>query len=175
MPHASLWILAGSPVLDRGCVKVVVVESPKPAAAASWATSAAVRRNMQANRGRDTQPELAVRRALHAAGMRYRVNFRPDFMRRRTIDIAFTRWQVACFIDGCFWHGCPEHFVEPRSNPDYWLPKIERNRQRDGETREILSRHGWSPLRFWEHEDPERVVAVIIDSLARAGYARVLT
>jgi len=107
---------------------------------------------MQSNKGRDTAPELTVRRLLHATGFRYRVNFRPEPSLRRTADIVFTRARVAVFIDGCFWHGCPDHFQRPHSNRDYWDPKIQKNRVRDAETTQKLQDAGWIVLRYWEHD-----------------------
>ena len=123
---------------------------------------------MLANRRRDTSIELAVRRLLHAAGARYRVDFAPDpTSRRRRADIVFTRAKVAVFMDGCFWHGCPEHFVPPESNADYWGPKIARNMERDRETTAALEAIGWTVLRFWEHEDPRDVKARILAAVRR--------
>jgi len=116
---------------------------------------------MLANRGRDTAPELAVRRLLHRSGLRFRVDFAPLGGRRRA-DIVFTRRRVAVFIDGCFWHGCPEHATLPKSNTDYWLPKLRRNSERDREVDAVLGDAGWVVLRFWEHEAPDSVVAAII-------------
>lgn len=127
----------------------------------SWAASPATRRTMQANRGRDTEPEMKVRRLLHASGLRYRVNYRIPTARRRTIDIAFTGAMVACFIDGCFWHGCPQHFQLPRANAAYWKEKIGRNQERDVETASLLSAAGWSVLRFWEHEEVPAIASTI--------------
>jgi len=117
---------------------------------------------MQANRGRDTQPELAVRRGLHARGLRYRVDHPLPFDRRRRADIAFTRAKVAVFIDGCFWHGCPDHGTTPRTNSEFWSAKIARNRERDAETDLRLHQEGWLVLRFWEHDAiGDRVGAVV--------------
>lgn len=130
----------------------------------SWASTEAVRSTMRANRRRDTSPELRVRRLLHAAGLRYRVDAAPGPDRRRRADIVFTRARIAVFIDGCFWHGCPEHFVPPKTNSGYWGPKISANRDRDASTTESLTAHGWLVLRFWEHEDPARVAKVVIDA-----------
>jgi DNA mismatch endonuclease (patch repair protein) len=118
------------------------------------ASSDAARATMSANRGRDTGPELAVRRALHAKGLRYRVNHPLPIDRRRRADIAFTREKVAVFIDGCFWHGCPEHGATPHANAKFWEDKIARNRQRDADTNMRLESAGWTVMRFWEHEDP---------------------
>lgn len=106
---------------------------------------------MQGNRGRDTKPEIAVRRLVHNMGLRYRVNARPESDLRRTADLLFTRARVAVFIDGCYWHGCPEHYIPPVANRDYWSAKIATNRHRDQETTVILQGRGWIVLRFWEH------------------------
>ena len=139
--------------------------APRGTSAYSWAASPTTRRVMLANRGRDTGPELAVRRLVHATGLRYRVNLPIPGMRRRTIDIAFTRARAAVFIDGCFWHGCGDHFVEPKTNPEYWRGKIAHNRLRDVETVDFLHSQGWTVLRFWEHEDPEDVARSIASQL----------
>jgi len=116
---------------------------------------------MLGNKARDTKPELAVRRLLHAHGFRYRVNFRPSREIRRTADIVFTRRRVAVFIDGCFWHGCPLHGTSPTANADYWGPKLARNVERDLETTALLTAAGWTVLRFWEHENPADVAALV--------------
>lgn len=129
---------------------------------ASWASSEASRNTMRANRRRDTRPELRIRRLLHAAGLRYRVDTAAGSDKRRRADIVFTRAKVAVFIDGCFWHGCPKHFVTPKANSDYWTPKIEANRRRDLDTTARLESEGWTVVRFWEHEDPQSVADVII-------------
>ena len=127
----------------------------------SWASSEGVRRNMQANGRRDTKPEVAVRRLLHASGLRFRVQYPVEGNRRRSIDIAFTRQRVACFIDGCFWHGCPIHFVAPKSNAAFWRTKIGGNMERDAETTALLEHYGWQVVRFWEHEQPLEVARAI--------------
>lgn len=126
----------------------------------SWASNPGRRRNMQANRRRDTTPEVAVRRLLHSRGLRYRVDYPPLGGRRRA-DIVFTRKRIAVFIDGCFWHGCPEHASRPTVNTDYWDPKLQRNIERDRETSALLEDADWTVLRFWEHEPPELVAAAI--------------
>ncbi|MFE8886861.1 very short patch repair endonuclease [Pseudarthrobacter enclensis] len=133
---------------------------------ASWASTAAVRKSMQGNRYRDTKPELAVRRAAHALGLRYRVAVQPVQGLRRTADMVFPRLKVAVFVDGCFWHGCPEHYKEPRSHVDYWREKIAGNRLRDRQTTGLLNREGWLALRYWAHEDPVSVakqIAEVVD------------
>lgn len=127
------------------------------------AVSPAVRRNMQANRGRDTSPELAVRKRLHAMGLRYRVSTPLPFDRRRRADIYFSRARLYVFIDGCYWHGCPEHFVQPKTNVDFWATKIRGNSERDADTTAQLRSRGYEVLRFWEHEAPDLVADAIRD------------
>lgn len=122
-----------------------------------WASSDAARKTMQGNRGRDTKAELAVRWLVHANGLRYRVNARPEPDLRRTADLLFTRARVAVFIDGCYRHGCPEHFSMPATNLEYWTTKIGRNQARDLETTTLLEARGWRVLRIWEHEPPATV------------------
>ena len=134
----------------------------------SWASSEGSRLTMRANRRRDTAPELAVRRLLHAAGFRYRVDFAPLGGRRKA-DIVFTGAHIAVFIDGCFWHGCPTHATLPKSNADYWLPKLSKNKERDRDTDRLLEVAGWRVLRFWEHEDPRGVADAVIASVRSAN------
>ena len=110
---------------------------------------------MQANRSRDTRPELALRRAVHGLGLRYRVAARPLADVRRTADLVFTRAKVAVFLDGCFWHGCPEHHTAAKRNAQFWADKIAKNKARDEEVDQLLGEWGWIVLRFWEHDDPE--------------------
>ncbi|MDA3642227.1 very short patch repair endonuclease [Mycobacterium xenopi] len=116
---------------------------------------------------RDTGPEIDLRRLLHAAGLRYRVHYPVPGMRRRTIDIAFTRQKVAVFIDGCFWHGCGEHRNVPASNHDWWREKLMKNGRRDAETDAHLRSLGWRVIRAWEHEPAAdihwRVVRALIE------------
>ncbi len=117
---------------------------------------------MQANRSRDTRPELEVRRALHRLGLRYRVAIAPEPGLRRRADIVFTRARVAVFIDGCFWHGCPKHGRSTfNHNVEYWSAKIAANVARDADTNTKLYAAGWQVLRYWEHEDVEDVVEEI--------------
>ena len=127
----------------------------------SWATSSAVRRVMQGNKSRDTKPEIAVRSAVHALGMRYRVAARPIASLRRTADLVFRNARVAVFIDGCFWHGCPVHHLPPKSHAEYWAAKIVTNKNRDAHTTALLEAAGWTAMRFWSHEKPDEVAAQI--------------
>ena len=128
-----------------------------------------VRKSMRANRGRDTGPELAVRRLVHAAGLRYRVSARPLPDLRRTADLVFTRRRIAVFIDGCFWHGCPEHHTRARTNADYWAEKVRANRERDADTDRRLARAGWTVLRIWEHEGADTAAQRIVAAVRGAG------
>ncbi|MFJ6069606.1 very short patch repair endonuclease [Streptomyces sp. NPDC093065] len=122
-------------------------------------SSASVSARMSRQGSRDTAPEIAVRRLLHASGMRYRVNVPVPGMTRRTIDIVFPRARVAIFLDGCFWHGCPQHATQPKSNAEWWRAKLDKNMARDTETSGHLQDQGWAVLRFWEHESSEEVAA----------------
>lgn len=116
---------------------------------------------MSRTRGRDTTPELRVRSELHARGLRYFVDRRPiaDFPRRA--DLVFPRLSIAVFIDGCFFHGCPQHFRSPKRNTEFWEHKIRQNIERDLDTNRTLSSAGWQVARYWEHEDPGDVVEAI--------------
>lgn len=125
---------------------------------------------MQSNRGRDTKPEVRLRRELHALGLRFRVATRPVPEIRRTADVVFTRARIAVFVDGCFWHGCPTHHTVAKTNAEFWAAKVEGNRRRDRETDELLRAQGWLVIRIWEHEALETVVAVIRDTwIQRTG------
>jgi DNA mismatch endonuclease (patch repair protein) len=118
---------------------------------------------MSVQRRRDTKPEIAIRRLLHAQGLRYRVAWPIPSWRRRSIDIAFTRAKVAVFIDGCFWHGCPmQHKGKPSANSEWWAAKLARNQARDRETNHHLEEAGWSVLRIWEHDDPAEAMLRIV-------------
>ena len=134
----------------------------------SWASSEGTRRSMLGNVRRDTVPELAVRRELHRRGLRYRVDYPLPMAPRRRADIAFTRYKVAVYIDGCFWHGCPDHATSPSRNADYWLPKLSGNKARDEETTRMLTDAGWTVLRFWEHQAPITVADAIEEALLTA-------
>jgi DNA mismatch endonuclease, patch repair protein len=123
---------------------------------------------MQGNRKRDTRPELAIRRAAHQLGLRYRVSARPLPHLNATADLVFPRARVAVFVDGCYWHGCPEHYTPSRTNPSYWGPKIARNQERDSRVTAELSSEGWTVLRFWEH-DPADVAANRIAAAVRGA------
>ncbi|MFG3519968.1 very short patch repair endonuclease [Nocardia nova] len=137
-------------------------------AAESWASSPSARAVMRANRGRDTSPELRLRALLFQRGLRYRVSVRPISGLRRTADIVFPRARVAVFVDGCYWHGCPEHYRPSTKNPEFWAAKIASNRLRDADTDRALSDAGWTVVRCWEHEDPKISAENVIDALHRS-------
>jgi DNA mismatch endonuclease, patch repair protein len=123
---------------------------------------------MRATPGRDNPRELAVRSALHRAGFRFRVAYPLPDLPRRSIDISFPRQRIAIFLDGCFWHGCPEHGTMAKANADWWAKKIKANQLRDADTNRRLIAAGWSVLRFWEHEELEQVLERI--TLALGGF-----
>ncbi|GAA2886461.1 very short patch repair endonuclease [Streptomyces mexicanus] len=131
---------------------------------------------MSRQASKDTGVELAVRRLLHAAGLRYRVEYPVPGMPRRRIDVAFPRAKVAVLIDGCFWHGCPQHATQPKANAEWWRNKLDRNMARDRETTAHLVAEGWTVLRFWEHEAPEhvavQVAAAVEQRRTRSGRGR---
>jgi DNA mismatch endonuclease (patch repair protein) len=128
--------------------------------------------NMKANRRRDTKPELALRSALHAKGYRYRKDLRLDLPQRRVRpDIAFTARKVAVFVDGCFWHACPDHGSAPKNNEWYWSPKLAKNVERDRAADAALAEAGWTVVRLWEHVPVADAVAAVI---AAVGHPRSL-
>ncbi|HEU5062720.1 MAG TPA: very short patch repair endonuclease [Solirubrobacterales bacterium] len=139
-------------------MKNVSSERPLPVSAAK---SAEMSRLGQ----RDTKPELAIRSELHRRGFRFRVDRAPIKGLRSRADIVFGPARIAVYVDGCFWHSCPEHGTKPRSNADWWEQKLSRNRERDLETDRVLKSHGWGVVRIWEHEDPVSAADRIADLL----------
>ena len=111
----------------------------------------------------NTAPEMALRRALHARHARYRLHVPVPGMPRRKIDIAFTGQRIAVMVDGCFWHGCPQHATHPRRNSAWWARKLADNVQRDRETTSQLESSGWVVIRVWEHEDPDEAAERIAE------------
>jgi DNA mismatch endonuclease (patch repair protein) len=109
---------------------------------------------MQSNKGKDTKPELALRSAVHNLGLRFRVSARPLKDLRRTADLVFPKAKVAVFLDGCFWHGCPEHHTVAVTHAEFWADKVSGNVARDRDTDARLAEAGWFSIRIWEHEDP---------------------
>ena len=123
---------------------------------------------MKGNVRTDTRPEMRLRSALHGAGFRFRKDFPivAGSVRVRT-DIAFTRPRVAVFVDGCFWHSCPDHATSPKSNGPWWRDKLATNVRRDRDTDERLAEAGWAVVRVWEHEDPAAAAARVADLVRR--------
>jgi DNA mismatch endonuclease (patch repair protein) len=119
-------------------------------------------------RRRDTAPEIALRRELHARGLRYRVAYPVPGQRRRTIDIAFTRAKVAVMVDGCFWHGCPDHGTRPKANSAWWREKLAANAARDTDTNRVLQELGWRVVRIWEHERPASAADAVVKAVRTA-------
>lgn len=124
-------------------------------------SSPSVSRRMSRVRSTSTGPEIRLRRNLHARGLRYRVNRQAAVQVRCRADIVFRPARVAVFVDGCFWHGCPDHGSWPKSNASWWRTKIKRNRTRDLAIASALTDRGWLVLRIWEHEDPEEAAGRI--------------
>lgn len=118
---------------------------------------------MRRNRKTDSKPELLLRSALHARGLRFRKNLLLR-LPERTVrpDVVFTRQKVAVFVDGCFWHRCPEHGTSPRFNSAYWKAKLDRNVERDRQVDAALRADGWTSLRVWEHEAPDEGVERVL-------------
>lgn len=127
----------------------------------------AVRRRMVAQLRTGTKPEILLRKLLFADGFRYRVNYKVPGAPRRTIDIAFPGKRVAVFVDGCFWHGCPQHSVPAKHNGTWWAEKLSANQARDTETTALLEDEGWLVARIWEHEPAGAAAALVESVLAR--------
>jgi DNA mismatch endonuclease (patch repair protein) len=133
------------------------------------ASTAAVRKRMQAVRQRDTSAEVLIRRSLYAQGVRYRVHRRPLPDLNRRADIVFVGRRVAVFIHGCFWHRCPKHGSTPCTNGHWWKEKLKENERRDRETVRLLRRARWRVLVVWEHEAPSIAVRRIMKVLREAS------
>lgn len=123
---------------------------------------------MRANRRTDTGPEVVLRRELHRRGLRFRVDHQPAAGVGCRADIVFTRARVAVFIDGCFWHACPQHGNLPRANREWWRAKLAVNVARDRRNDEALIASGWRVIRIWEHEALDAATERVIDALGRA-------
>ncbi|MBS1676236.1 MAG: very short patch repair endonuclease [Actinobacteria bacterium] len=134
-------------------------------------SSAGVSERMSRVRTRDTAPERELRSELHRRGFRYRVDRRPLKGVPGRADLVFGPARVAVYVDGCFWHSCPEHGTMPRSNEAFWQDKLARNRERDASVNALLSAAGWTVVRVWEHEEiaaaADRVEAAVRESLGR--------
>jgi DNA mismatch endonuclease Vsr len=135
-------------------------------------TPAATRRRMQGQQRVDTKPESLLKVALASRGVfGYEIDVRPVPDLRRTADLVFFDEQVAVFVNGCFWHGCPAHSRDTKSNTKWWRAKIEANRVRDQDTDVELFAAGWTSLRIWEHDSPEKAADTVTAALAvRSGF-----
>ncbi|MET8795340.1 very short patch repair endonuclease [Nocardia sp. NPDC004568] len=119
-------------------------------------TDAATSARMSRQRRAHTAPELALRRELHRRGLRYFVDRAPIRGQRRRADVVFPRRRIAVYVDGCFWHRCPDHATDPKNNAAWWAEKLAGNVARDRATDAALREAGWQVVRIWEHEDPLR-------------------
>lgn len=151
---------------ERGADRFVVlgpghrVPYPEP-------TSAAATKIGKANKRVGSKCEVALRSHLHRAGLRFRKDLLVRVGGVRThADVVFTRAKVAVFVDGCFWHGCPEHRTTPKSNTSYWGPKLAANEARDRRVDAALVAEGWTVIRIWEHEDPSAAAIRVSETLA---------
>lgn len=113
--------------------------------------------------GRNTKPEIKLRRGLWALGLRYALHSRLP----GRPDMTFTRYRTVVFVDGCYWHGCPKHFVKPKTNRSFWLKKIEANRLRDRSVSRALKARGWQVIRIWEHDIRKGVEIRLLERLIR--------
>jgi DNA mismatch endonuclease (patch repair protein) len=148
--------------ISRGGGQIVPYPAP---------TSPGASRIGRGNKRTGTTAEVALRRALHGLGLRFRKDLLVRLVGVKThVDIAFTRPRLAVFVDGCFWHGCPEHGTTPRANSAYWVPKLARNLERDREVDDALASSGWTVLRVWEHEVPEPAASTVVAELVRLGH-----
>lgn len=135
------------------------------------AKSDQIRARLSRQPRRDTKPELALRRELHARGFRFFVDRKPVANLRSRADVVFPRRKVAIFVDGCFWHSCTAHGTLPKSNTEWWTAKLIENQRRDAATSRSLIQAGWTVLRFWEHIDPKLAANLVEETLT--GRARI--
>ena len=157
--HVPRWVAAGRATILR-------TMGDSSSGTGRSVPDAATRRRMRNTRRRDTAFEMAVRRAVHARGLRFRVDRTIPAAGRARPDLQFPRARVAVFLDGCFWHSCPEHGTMPKRNADWWKAKIRANVERDRRHDREIEAAGWTVLRYWEHEDP-RLVADRIEAAVR--------
>jgi DNA mismatch endonuclease (patch repair protein) len=120
---------------------------------------------MRATRQRDTKAERSLQESLDRLGLSFETDVRVLSNTRRRVDILFREARIAVFVDGCFWHGCPEHGTWPKRNAQFWKSKIKANRKRDADTNRRLLAEGWCVIRIWEHEDPEAAARKVLHAL----------
>jgi DNA mismatch endonuclease (patch repair protein) len=146
---------------------LALVKSKPPAAVQPIPPSPAKSTEMSRLGRRDTAPELALRSELHRRGYRFRVDRSPLPGLRTRADLLFGPLRVAVYVDGCFWHSCPEHGTRPKTNCDFWDKKLKRNHERDIATDRVLREAGWEVVRIWEHEDPISAADKVVKALSR--------
>jgi DNA mismatch endonuclease (patch repair protein) len=122
---------------------------------------------MKRVRRRDTTPERNLRSILHRRGLRFRIDRRPLPESRIRADIVLVRHRIAIFVDGCFWHDCPLHGTMSKTNSAWWRTKLRRNRNRDRVATKLLTKAGWTVLRFWEHQNPTECADTVVKKLSR--------
>ena len=132
-------------------------------------TTPVATKKMRANRRSDTKPEVALRSLLHRSGLRFRKDYSVTLPDGGSVhlDIAFTRTKIAVFVDGCFWHSCPDHGSTPKSNQEYWIPKLHQNVSRDARVTEGLRATGWQVIRIWEHIHPTDAAKQVLGLLSQ--------
>lgn len=158
MPGAAAGALKNLPATMGSSEEFAMSPASEPA---RTKPSPAVSAKFAALRRSDTVPEIRLRRLLHRRGLRYRVQYRVPGLPRRRVDVAFTRARLIVMVDGCFWHGCPDHCPVPKTNTDWWVDKFAKNRARDRDTDERLSRLGWTVLRIWEHTPADEAADLV--------------
>ena len=126
-------------------------------------------RRMAKVRQTGTGAEVALRREMYRIGLRYMIEYEVLKKPRRVADVAFPSRKIAVFVDGCFWHGCPEHATWPKQNAEFWREKIEANQRRDTDTNDRLRSIGWTVLRFWSHEPPTEAARTVARAVALAN------
>ena len=160
--RADATTMPDSPPRSQRAIVGIVPTRPR-------ATSEASRRSMVANSSRESALERDLRRHLFARGLRFRKHLRVLVDSRCQPDIVFTRARIAVFVDGCFWHRCPEHATDPRLNGEWWKAKLEANVARDRSFDAALTAAGWHVMRFWEHDEVDVMAGVIERAVRGAG------
>jgi len=160
LPHDTAASATIAPTVPEAATPAVRGRPPLP-------PSASTRRRLGAQRRRDTAPEIAVRRELHRRGRRFYVDRAPLAGLRRRADLVFPRHRVAVYVDGCFWHSCPQHATHPKRNAAWWAAKLATNVARDRDTDARLVAAGWVIVRVWEHQRSDEAADLVEQALLR--------